>query len=113
MVLEFHHLLPLLIEATSSTPSGTGTGRTCRSARWSGSRAPLGLTRRVGEPGAVVRRQPAGRPPPERPRRVAADASVTCVLEEEAAAGFDRPGQMATLQAAADRTAAACARSIS
>ncbi len=105
MVLEFHHLLPLLVE---------GQFDTVRHGHWS--YLSLGALDRLAAPLglrlASVRQVPlfggslqVALLPID--RGVAADASVTCVLEQEAAAGLDRPGQIATLQAAADRTAAA------
>lgn len=106
MVLEFHHLLPLLVE---------GQFDTVRHGHWSylSLGAVTALTARFGLAVESVRQIPlfggslqvmlrhVGDAGPD-----AADASVKAVLDDEAAAGLDDPERLAALHATAHRTAA-------
>ena len=102
LVLEFHHLLPLLVENQFDTVrhghwSYLSLGAVSRLA------APLGLAvasaRQVplfGGSLQVTLRHTGGEP---------AEASVKAVLEDEAAAGVDDPDRLAGLHVAAHRSA--------
>ena len=108
LVLEFHHLLPLLVENQFDTVrhghwSYLSLGAVSRLA------APLGLTvasvRQVplfgGSLQVMLRHTAAGGGPD------VADASVKAVLDDEAAAGVDDPNRLAGVHGAAHRSATA------
>lgn len=104
LVLEFHHLLPLLVD---------GQFDTVRHGHWS--YLSLGAVRRLAEPLGLdvvaVRRIPLfGGSLQVMLRHIGdgpADASVPAVLQAEATAGVDDPDRLAELQAGARRTGTA------
>lgn len=108
LVLEFHHLLPLFVESQFDTIrhghwAYLSLGAVCRLA------APLGLAvtsvRRVplfgGSLQVMLRHTGVGG------EQKMADASVKAVLDDEAAAGLDDADRLASLHAAAHRSATA------
>jgi hypothetical protein len=105
LVLEFHHLLPLLVESQFDT---------VRHGHWS--YLSLGAVSRLATPlglaVAAVRQVPLFGGSLQVMLRHAdgldvADASVKAVLDDEAAAGVDDPDRLAGLHAAAHRSATA------